>query len=164
MFTIDNESDHEDAHEDDDDDDEDDEEEEAEDDSMNTYKPAHTSSGNTSVSSTGGRRGGSRPRRKRHAHLQKKRKRYRPPVAMVAGEKVCVEVCLTRTIADVVWQDGTLHCEIDSTQLYPVIHLDELEFFSGDFVIDKRGMVCSLIYFFLLFKSHSTTLRYVLTD
>lgn len=129
-------SDHEDENEEDEDDEEDDEE-----DLSNIPKPPHPSSSSTSNASSTGRRGGSRPRRKRHAHLQKKRKRYRPPVTMVAGEKVCVEVCLTRTIADVIWQDGTLHSGIESTQLYPVIHLDELEFFPGDFVVDKRGEI-----------------------
>lgn len=50
-----------------------------------------------------------------------------------------MEICRTKTLAEVHWQDGTVMMDVPSTQLYPVIHLDELEFFPGDFVIDKRG-------------------------
>ena len=42
-------------------------------------------------------------------------------------------------MANVVWQRGDLQENIPSTELYPVLHLDELEFFPGDFVNDKRG-------------------------
>lgn len=82
---------------------------------------------------------GSRPRRRRHLPVQKKKKRYQPPVAMLPGEKVCVEICSTRTVANTVWQDSKLEENVVSTDLYPVIHLDELEFFPGDFVVDTRS-------------------------
>ena len=79
--------------------------------------------------------------------------RYRPPVNLVPGSKICVEVCGTETIADIQWQDGTIEQDVKSTELHPVYHLDELEFFPGDFVIDKRGihLSFSLRSQFLLF-------------
>ena len=95
------------------------------------------------------RRGGSRPRRRRHTHLPKRKRRYRPPVLMVAGEKVCAEVCNTYTIVNTAWQDASEQNEVPSTELYPVIHLDELEFFPGDFVLDKRGKHLFYSYFTL---------------
>ena len=104
-------------------------------------EPAHASSNRQAANATNqpGRRGAARPRRKRYAHLQKKRKRYRPPVTIETGSQICVEVCRTRTFADAEWQDGILTKNVLSTEFHPVIHLDELEFFPGDFVIDKRG-------------------------
>jgi len=102
-------------------------------------EPAHASSNRqANAINQSGRRGGARPRRKRYAHLQKKKKRYRPPVNIEAGSQICVEVCRTRTLADAEWQDGILTTNVLSTEFHPVMHLDELEFFPGDFVIDKR--------------------------
>ena len=37
-------------------------------------------------------------------------------------------------------QDGTLETGIPSPELFPIHHLDELEFFPGDFVIESKGM------------------------
>ena len=37
-----------------------------------------------------------------------------------------------------VWQDASVQESVVSTDLHPVIHLDELEFFPGDFVVDTR--------------------------
>lgn len=89
----------------------------------------------------GGRRTVSRPRRPpcRNTTAAKRKKRFKPTVSLLADEKVCVEVVLTKTMANVVWQRGDLQENIPSTELYPVLHLDELEFFPGDFVNDKRG-------------------------
>lgn len=43
------------------------------------------------------------------------------------------------TSADVMWQDGSVECNIRSNDLFPVHHLDNNEFCPGDFVVDKRG-------------------------
>ncbi|XP_066927802.1 (E3-independent) E2 ubiquitin-conjugating enzyme UBE2O-like isoform X2 [Clytia hemisphaerica] len=102
-----------------------------------TSQPKSNSLGST-PSNGSGRRGGSRSRKKRYSHLQKKRKRYRPFVNIEAGNKICVEVCRTRTVANVEWQDGTFTSNVASTDLFPSENLDELEFFPGDYVIDKR--------------------------
>merc|ERR1719317_229551 len=40
----------------------------------------------------------------------------------------------TQTQASVVWQDGSMETSIPSRSLYPIIHLDEQEFFCGDLV------------------------------
>jgi hypothetical protein len=45
-------------------------------------------------------------------------------------------------------QDGTVESGIASPELFPIHHLDELEFFPGDFVIDAKGKV-DLIKIFL---------------
>lgn len=45
------------------------------------------------------------------------------------------------TSADVMWQDGSVECNIRSNDLFPVHHLDNNEFCPGDFVVDKRGSV-----------------------
>lgn len=39
---------------------------------------------------------------------------------------------------DVVWQDGTVDLNIPSSELFPIQHLDEHEFFPGDFVIESK--------------------------
>lgn len=53
--------------------------------------------------------------------------------------RVAVEVVTTMTSADVMWQDGSVECNIRSNDLFPVHHLDNNEFCPGDFVVDKRG-------------------------
>ena len=37
-----------------------------------------------------------------------------------------------------VWQDGTVETAVPSTDLYPIQHLDEHEFFPGDFVVESK--------------------------
>lgn len=46
-----------------------------------------------------------------------------------------IEIISTRSKANVVWQDGSIENEISSVNLYPIHHLDDQEFFPGDFVI-----------------------------
>ena len=78
------------------------------------------------------------PTKRRKKRLRRKRKAA-PPLKVSAGDKVCVEVTNTCTTVDVIWQDGSTQDKILSTDLIPVFHLDELEFFPGDYVSDKRG-------------------------
>lgn len=51
------------------------------------------------------------------------------------GDEIITEAILVYSTATVVWQDGTIECNIPSTQLYPIHHLDNHEFFPGDFVV-----------------------------
>lgn len=51
------------------------------------------------------------------------------------GDKVVTETVVVYSNATVVWQDGTIETGIASRQLYPIHHLDEHEFFPGDFVL-----------------------------
>ncbi len=51
------------------------------------------------------------------------------------GDEVAVEILRTSTVADVMWQDGRLERGIPSTDLFPIHHLDDQEFFCGDFVV-----------------------------
>lgn len=78
------------------------------------------------------------PTKRRKKRLRRKRKAA-PPLKVNVGDKVCVEVAHTCTTVDVIWQDGSSQDKILSTDLIPVFHLDELEFFPGDYVSDKRG-------------------------
>ena len=55
------------------------------------------------------------------------------PTDMI-GRLVVLEVLSTNTLATIVWQDGTVEEEIPSNDLYPILHLDEREFFCGDYV------------------------------
>ncbi|XP_069123248.1 (E3-independent) E2 ubiquitin-conjugating enzyme-like [Argopecten irradians] len=54
------------------------------------------------------------------------------------GSQVAVEVCYTFSTANIMWQNGEEEKGIPSPDLYPIHHLDELEFFPGDFVIDSK--------------------------
>jgi ubiquitin-conjugating enzyme E2 O len=44
------------------------------------------------------------------------------------------------------WQDGSVEYGIASTQLYPIHHLDDQEFFPGDFVIENKDESCMRVY------------------
>ncbi|KAH8326187.1 hypothetical protein KR067_003251, partial [Drosophila pandora] len=50
------------------------------------------------------------------------------------GDEIVVETLVVYSSVTVVWQDGTVETGIHSTQLYPIHHLDNHEFFPGDFV------------------------------
>lgn len=80
------------------------------------------------------------PTKRRKKRLRRKRK-VAPPLQVKVGDKVCVEVSNTCTTVDVIWQDGSKQEKVLSTDLIPVFHLDELEFFPGDYVSDKRGQL-----------------------
>ena len=80
------------------------------------------------------------PTKRRKKRLRRKRKAA-PPLQVKVGDKVCVEVTNTCTTVDVIWQDGSRQDKVLSTDLIPVFHLDELEFFPGDYVSDDRGQL-----------------------
>jgi ubiquitin-conjugating enzyme E2 O len=71
--------------------------------------------------------------------LIKKSKQFNiPKVKTKPNSKVVVEICYTKSVVDVIWQDGTKETGVSSTDLYPVQTLDDLEFFPGDFVTEKN--------------------------
>ncbi|XP_034940517.1 (E3-independent) E2 ubiquitin-conjugating enzyme UBE2O [Chelonus insularis] len=100
---------------------------------------ASMSSGGSSMSSVGKKKKGPALMTK---VLKKKKlvkaKRKIPPPPLVAGSTLVVETLSTNTKANVVWQDGSVELGIPSTQLYPIHHLDDKEFFPGDFVVDQK--------------------------
>ncbi|XP_055923942.1 (E3-independent) E2 ubiquitin-conjugating enzyme [Eupeodes corollae] len=51
------------------------------------------------------------------------------------GDELVTESMMVYSTATVVWQDGAVETGIPSTQLYPIHHLDDHEFFPGDFVV-----------------------------
>ncbi|KAB7494614.1 (E3-independent) E2 ubiquitin-conjugating enzyme UBE2O [Armadillidium nasatum] len=68
-----------------------------------------------------------------------KRKIEKPESSVVKpGDRLVVETLMTTSKADVVWQDGSVENCIPSTVLYPIHHLDDQEFFPGDFVIEQK--------------------------
>ncbi|XP_067005905.2 (E3-independent) E2 ubiquitin-conjugating enzyme UBE2O [Anabrus simplex] len=77
--------------------------------------------------------------------LRRTRKRV-PTVPLQPGVRVVVETLSTSSIADVIWQDGSVELGIPSTQLYPIHHLDDQEFFPGDFVIENKEEGCMQVY------------------
>lgn len=77
---------------------------------------------------------------KRRRKRAKRKRKAMPHMQVNVGDRVCVEVVSTNTTVDVVWQDKRKTSGIPSTHLTPVFHLDEHEFFPGDYVNDKRGM------------------------
>ena len=68
-----------------------------------------------------------------------KRKTEKPDhIPIKTGDRVVVETLMTTSHADVVWQDGSVESNIASTVLYPIHHLDDQEFFPGDFVVEQK--------------------------
>ena len=55
------------------------------------------------------------------------------------GDQVVVETLCTRSEAEVVWQDGSVEKGIPSKELFPIHHLDDQEFFCGDYVVRGGG-------------------------
>ncbi|CAL4203049.1 unnamed protein product, partial [Meganyctiphanes norvegica] len=70
-----------------------------------------------------------------------KRKPAADPTPLKAGDRLVVETLMTTSKADVVWQDGSLEKSILSTVLYPIHHLDDQEFFPGDFVVEQKDAI-----------------------
>lgn len=55
-------------------------------------------------------------------------------------------------------KDGTVESDIPSPELFPIHYLDELEFFPGDYVVDAKGKLKSLILIsFIILVSHKYT-------
>ena len=54
------------------------------------------------------------------------------------GENAAFTIIMTKTFVTVMWQDGSLEEDIPSTEVETLHHLDENEFFPGDFVVDSR--------------------------
>ncbi|XP_042893465.1 (E3-independent) E2 ubiquitin-conjugating enzyme-like isoform X2 [Penaeus japonicus] len=69
-----------------------------------------------------------------------KRKTTNDGPAIKTGDQLVVETLMTTSKADVVWQDGSLEKRILSTVLYPIHHLDDQEFFPGDFVVEQDSV------------------------
>lgn len=70
--------------------------------------------------------------RKLKKHRQRDSKEKQIPQV---GEKIVTEVLVVYSWATVVWQDGTIEKDIPSTDLCPIHHLDDHEFFPADFVL-----------------------------
>jgi len=51
------------------------------------------------------------------------------------GTELCVEVVRTLSFVDVIWQDGSIENYIPSTELYPIHHVDEQDYFPGDYCV-----------------------------
>ncbi|XP_065337080.1 (E3-independent) E2 ubiquitin-conjugating enzyme isoform X2 [Cloeon dipterum] len=78
--------------------------------------------------------------------LRRARKNQEKIFNMGPGDRVVVETLSTSSLADVVWQDGQIERRIPSTQLYPIHHLDDKEFFPGDFVVENKEDAFMQVY------------------
>ncbi|KAL0279305.1 UNVERIFIED_CONTAM: hypothetical protein PYX00_000896 [Menopon gallinae] len=127
------------------------------DEGTNQDDPASVSSGCSSNSSSvsGGGSGVAERRKKKSPALMtkvlkfKKLRRARrktPNVLLKPNTPVVVETLVTSSTADVVWQDGSIEYNIPSTQLFPIHHLDDQEFFPGDFVMENKEDGCLRVY------------------
>ncbi len=79
-----------------------------------------------------------RAHKKKKLKLSRKASRSAPAVLLKEGMKLVTETLSTCSEVDVVWQDGTEETSIPSTELYPIQHLDDHEFFPGDFVTEAK--------------------------
>ncbi|XP_060858484.1 (E3-independent) E2 ubiquitin-conjugating enzyme-like [Metopolophium dirhodum] len=100
------------------------------------FKPSTRTTGNSCVHTLKSNR---LKRNRLWISLIKKSKQLNiPKVKTKPNSKVVVEICYTKSMVDVIWQDGTKEMGVSSTNLYPVQTLDDLEFFPGDFVTEKN--------------------------
>ncbi|KAG1675351.1 (E3-independent) E2 ubiquitin-conjugating enzyme UBE2O [Nymphon striatum] len=78
-------------------------------------------------------------KKKKLKRAQKKEKdsEVPPPIPSV-GDCTVVEVLNTRTIVDVMWQDGTREKDIPASELFPVNHVEDHEYFPGDFIVESK--------------------------
>ncbi|KAK3738720.1 hypothetical protein QZH41_018085, partial [Actinostola sp. cb2023] len=83
---------------------------------------------------------------KRRRKRAKRKRKATPHMQVNVGDRVCVEITSTCTTVNVIWQDRTRTTGVLSTHLTPVMHLDEHEFFPGDYVCDKRVSADSTTY------------------
>ncbi|XP_029348164.1 (E3-independent) E2 ubiquitin-conjugating enzyme UBE2O-like [Acyrthosiphon pisum] len=77
--------------------------------------------------------------RMRKLFIKKSKQFNKPKIKTKPNSKVVVEVCYTKSVVDVIWQDGTKETGVSSTDLYPVNILDHQELFPGNFVIEKSS-------------------------
>lgn len=78
--------------------------------------------------------------------LRRARKRNDKPINIKTGDRLVVETLSTSSVADVVWQDGSIEKRISSIMLYPIHHLDDKEFFPGDFVVENKEDALMQVY------------------
>lgn len=75
--------------------------------------------------------------------IQKLKKRHSPSNGIdkppTEGTEVVTETLVVYSMATIVWQDGTIETDIPSIELQPIHHLDDHEFFPGDFVLAGDG-------------------------
>lgn len=84
----------------------------------------------------GGAGGVNSQRHKHGQHAKQTGKKTSPKErSFKADDVVEVVVEFNTSWATVMWQDGTIEKDIPSVELFPVHHLDELEFFPGDYVL-----------------------------
>lgn len=75
-----------------------------------------------------------------------KKRQSSPTFTIKPGDRVVVETLSTSSLADVIWQDGSVEQSIPSTLLYPIHHLDDKEFFPGDFVVENKEDALMQVY------------------
>ncbi|GFN78191.1 ubiquitin-conjugating enzyme e2 o, partial [Plakobranchus ocellatus] len=101
-------------------------------------------------------KGGGGTQRHKHGHQLKtagKRSCLKERIVK-ADDVVEVEIEFNTSWAVVMWQDGTVEKDIPSVDLFPVHHLDELEFFPGDYVLPSVEIPYDVDYGVLVKADH----------
>ena len=60
------------------------------------------------------------------------------PIRTSAGSRLPVEIVATDTKVTVVWQSSLIEEDVPSINLYPVHHIDNHDFFPGDYVVENK--------------------------
>ncbi|XP_054155323.1 (E3-independent) E2 ubiquitin-conjugating enzyme-like isoform X2 [Oppia nitens] len=71
---------------------------------------------------------------------------YLLPIDAKAGSRLPVEIVATNTRVSVVWQNSEIEHNVPSVTLYPVHHIDNHDFFPGDFVVENKDILQSFEY------------------
>ena len=75
---------------------------------------------------------------KKKLYSSRRRSAYNLPIKTTAGNRLPVEIVATNTRVNVVWQSSSEEEDVPSICLYPVHHIDNHDFFPGDYVIDSK--------------------------
>ena len=62
------------------------------------------------------------------------------PISTSAGNRLPVKIVATNTLVTVVWQNSLIEKDVPSINLYPVHHIDNHDFFPGDFVVENKDI------------------------
>lgn len=84
--------------------------------------------------------------RNKRKKLKASKPKFYPKVDVSPGQKVAVQVIATELTTEVTWQDGTVEENIPSTELYPIHHVNDHEFFPGDFVVENKEDFSFAVY------------------
>ena len=84
--------------------------------------------------------------KKKNLLASNRKSSYSLPINTSYGSRVPVEIIATNTRVTVVWQSSSVEENVPSISLYPVHHIDNHDFFPGDFVVENKDISDSYNY------------------